>query len=161
LIGGVAHADPKVPQEVADLQKILTGTWKCAGTVTLPGEPEPAAMTAVLKFKGDLDGHFIRESFEAKVGKLKLRSESFMTFDGKKWRRAEFDTFGHQMIGSSDGMKDAKIDFNLDVMSGVSAGAQVRQHCDATDPKVLKLAAEGSTDKGKTWKKVIEMTCKK
>ncbi len=160
LIGGVAHADPKVPQEVTDLAKIMTGTWKCTGSVQMPGQAEATAMTAVLKSKVDLEGFYLHESFESKIGKTKYRFEAFTTYDGRKWRRAEFDSYGQQMIGSSDGMKDGKMDFNLDIM-GASLGAQFREHFDLAEPKVLKLAAEWSADKGKTWMKVVEMSCKK
>ena len=161
MIGGVVHADPKVPQEVTDLAKIVTGTWKCTGNAWAPGEPEVIPTTAVLKFKADLDGYFLRETTESKLGKVKSRSEAFMTYDGKKWRRAEFASYGQQMIGSADAIKDGKLDFNLDVMTGSSVGAQVREHFDVSDPKSLKLAGEVSLDKGKTWLKVIEISCKK
>ncbi|MBA3465219.1 MAG: hypothetical protein H0T46_35135 [Deltaproteobacteria bacterium] len=161
MIGGVVHADPKVPQDVTDLAKIVTGTWKCTGNARAPGEPEMLATTAVLKFKADLDGYFIRESTESRVGKVKSRSEAFMTYDGKKWRRAEFGGFGQQMIGSADPIKDGKLAFNLDVMTGGSVGAQVREHFDIADPKSLKFSGEVSLDKGKTWSKVVEISCKK
>jgi hypothetical protein len=161
LIGGVAHADPKVPQEVTELAKILSGTWRCTGTALAPGEPEMLPTTAVLKFKADLDGYFIRESTESKIGKLKSRSEAFMTHDGKKWRRAEFASFGQQLIGSADATKDGKLAFNLDVMTGGSVGAQVREHFDVADPRSLKLSGEVSLDKGKSWSKVVEISCKK
>jgi hypothetical protein len=40
--------------------------------------------------------------------------------------------------------------------------AMFRDHEDLTDPKVgAKMWGEMSTDKGKSWVKVYEMTCKK
>jgi len=162
LVTGVAssaHADPKIPQEVTDLAKIVTGTWKCTGTATLAPEPE-APLTGTLKTKADLDGFWIRDVFDAKVGKIRLKYESFTTFDGKKWRRVLLDNRGSQALGTCDGVKDGKMDWNLDVM-GPAPAALFRDHVDATDPKLLKLWGEISADKGKSWTKVYEMTCKR
>ncbi len=159
--GGVASAEPKIPQEVTDLLKVVTGSWKCTGTAVFGPETAPQPMTATLKSRGDLDGFWIHDTFEAKVGKAKLKYESFTTFDSRKWRRILVDNRGTQVIGTSDGMKDGKMDFNLDALGGVGPATQFRDHLDATEPKALKLAGELSSDKGKTWNKVYEMTCKK
>jgi hypothetical protein len=161
LIAGAAEADPKIPQEVTDLAKMLTGTWKCTGTMQLPGEAQPAPLTATLRSKADLDGFWIHDSLDAKVGKTtRLKYEAFITFDGKKWRRVLVDNAGNQVLGSSDGLKDGKLDFNLDWIGG-SGALQSREHFDLTDPKALKLSQESSSDKGKTWTKLHEMTCKR
>ncbi|CAN5922511.1 hypothetical protein BH11MYX3_BH11MYX3_08590 [soil metagenome] len=159
--GGVASAEPKIPPEVTDLLKVVSGTWKCSGTVVHGGEPQPQPMTATLKTRGDLDGFWVHDTFEAKVGKAKLKYESFTTYDSRKWRRLLVDNRGTQVIGTSDGLKDFKMDFNLDAMAGAGPAIQFRDHLDATEPRALKLAGELSSDKGKTWSKVYEMTCKK
>lgn len=161
LMTGVvpAHADPKGPQEVTDLAKLVTGSWKCTGTATISPDPE-GPLTATLVTKADLDGFWIRSTFDAKVGKARLKHESFTTFDGKKWRRVLVDSRGSQALGTSDGLKDGKMDWNLDVM-GQAPTALFRDHLDASDPKALKLSGEVSADKGKTWTKVYEMSCKK
>ena len=160
-LGGVAGAEPKIPQEVTDLLKIVTGTWKCTGTATLGADPAQP-LTATLRTRPDLDGFWIHDTFEAKVGKAKLKFEAFTTYDSRKWRRVLVDNRGLQVIGTADGMKDGKLDFNLDGMGNAGPTSQFRDHLDTTDPKAgLKLAGEVSTDKGKTWSKVYEMTCKK
>ncbi|MBL9016713.1 MAG: DUF1579 family protein [Myxococcales bacterium] len=160
-VAATATADPKVPQEVTDLAKSLTGTWKCTGTATLAPEPE-APLTGTLKTRADLDGFWIRDVFDAKVGKTtRFKYEAFTTFDGKKWRRVLLDNRGSQALGTCDGVKDGgRMDWNLDVM-GQGPVAMFRDHLDATDPKLLKLSGELSSDKGKSWTKVYEMTCKK
>jgi len=158
-MGGMAHADPKVPQEVTDLLKLVTGSWKCTGT--MGADP----MTATLKTKADLDGFWIHDSFEAKVGPAakatKLKYESFITYDSRKWRRVLVDNRGTQVIGTSDGIKNGRLDWNLDALAGSGPAVQLRDHLDASDPKALKLAGEQSTDKGKSWTKVYELTCKR
>lgn len=165
VIGGVAAADPKIPQEVTDLAKLVTGTWKCAGTMVLPGDPAAQPMTATLRTKADLDGFWLHDSFEAKIGPAakatKLKYESYATFDSRKWRRVHVDNRGAQLIGTSDGPKDGKLDWNLDLLGSAGPAVQIRDHVDASDPKVLKLAGEQSSDKGKTWTKVYELTCKR
>lgn len=164
-MGGVAHADPKIPPEVTDLLKLVSGTWKCTGTATLPGETGPQAMTALLRTKADLDGFWIHDTFEAKVGPAakptKLRYESYVTFDSRKWRRVQVDNRGGQVIGTSDGVKDGKLDWNLDALAGATPAVQLRDHVDASDTKTLKLSGEQSTDKGKSWTKTYELTCKR
>ncbi len=160
--GGLANAEPKIPQEVADLLKVVTGNWKCTGTVVAGVDTQPQPMTATLKSRTDLDGFWIHDTFDAKIGKAKLKYESFTTYDSRKWRRVLVDNRGTQVIGTSDGIKDGKMDFNLDAITGAGPASQLRDHLDASDPKAgLKLAGELSTDKGKTWSKVYEMTCKK
>jgi len=161
LIAGAAHAESKVPQEITDLAKILTGTWKCSGTMQLPDATQPTPLTATVRTKVDLDGFWIHDTFEGKAGKTVIKSESFTTFDGKKWRRVVVDNRGTQVLGTSDGPKDGRMDFNLDVIGGAVPASQSRYHLDATDPKALKFDGELSTDKGKTWNKVYEVTCKR
>lgn len=159
-----ATADAKVPQEVTDLAKVVTGTWRCTGTATLGTDPA-APMTATLKTRADLDGFWIHDTLEAKVGagtKTKLTYESFATYDSRKWRRVLVDNRGTQVIGTSDGVKAGKLDWNLDALAGAASAVQLRDHLDTSDPKVgLKLSGEQSADKGKTWTKVYDMVCKK
>lgn len=161
VMGGVAAAEAKIPQEVTDLLKLVNGTWKCTGVTTIGADPAQP-MTATLKTKADLDGFWIHDTFEAKVGKAKLKYESFTTFDSRKWRRVLVDNRGTQVIGTSDGVKDGKLDWNLDAFAGAGPAVQFRDHLDVSDAKAgLKLAGEQSVDKGKTWTKVYEMVCKK
>ena len=152
---------PKPPAEIAAMAKTLGGTWRCAGTG--PGaDGQPGPMKSTLKTKADLDGWWLQDTFEATMGKSKFKFSAYTTYDAgsKKWRRVMVDSWGGQMIGSSDGLKDNKIDFNLDSM-GPMGGGQFRDHVDLTDPKNVKMWGEMSPDKGKNWMKVYEMTCKK
>jgi hypothetical protein len=68
VIGAVAHADAKIPQEVTDLLKLVTGSWKCTGTATMGTDPDAQPLTGTLKTKSDFDGFWIHDTFEAKVG---------------------------------------------------------------------------------------------
>jgi len=154
---------PKVPQEVTDMAKMVVGTWKCTGnSYGMDGAPTP--MTGTMKSKVDLDGFWLHDSFEAKMGKAKFKFESFSTYDAgsKKWRSVMVDNWGAQSIGTSDGMKDGKMDVNMDTMGGPMGPGMFRDHMDASDAKAgVKMMGEASMDKGKTWNKVYEQTCKK
>ena len=154
-------AMPTVPTEIADMAKGMAGTWKCKGeTMHMDGTKE--AVTATNTAKVDLDKWWISETLSV-TGKMKFKMQGYTTYDAsaKKWRRVSVDNWGGSYVGTSDGMKDNKMDWNLDVMGPMGAG-QFRDHVDATDAKAgVKMWGEMSMDKGKTWNKVYEMTCKK
>lgn len=156
-------AMPKVPQEVLDMTKAMVGTWKCTGSMSgMDGSSTP--LTGTMKTKADLDGFWIHNSYEAKMGKAKFKFEAFMTYDAssKKWRNVMVDNWGSQSVGTSDGMKDGKMDVTMDTMGGPMGPGMFRDHMDSSDPKAgVKMMGEASMDKGKTWNKVYEQTCKK
>jgi hypothetical protein len=155
-------AMPVVPTEVADMGKAVTGTWKCKGDeMDMTGAKNP--VTATMKTKVDMDKWWITDNLEVK-GKMTFKMMAFTTYDAasKKWRRVAVDNMGGQMVGTSDGMKDNKMDWNLDAIGPMGAG-MFRDHVDATDAAKagVKMWGEMSMDKGKTWAKVYEMSCKK
>lgn len=154
-------AMPKPPAEIAAILKSLQGTWRCKGSSHGP-DGQPAAMKATMKTKGDLDGWWIVDTFNATMGKQKFKFTAYTTYDAgsKKWRRVMADSMGGQMIGTSDGLEDNKMDFNLDTM-GPMGGTQFRDHTEILGPKQFKAWGEITMDKGKSWMKVYEMTCKK
>lgn len=149
-------APPPPPPEIKVMLKAQAGTWKCTGT----GMGQP--MKATMKSKVDLDGFWIQDAFEGTMGKTKFKFVAFTTFDGasKKWRRVMVDNMGGQAMGTSDGLKDGKVTFNMDVMGGGQT-AMMKDTVDMTDPKLVKSSGEMSMDKGKTWNKSYEMSCKK
>lgn len=151
-----AMAAPTPPTEIKGMLKAQAGTWKCTGT----GMGMP--MKATLKTKVDLDGFWIQDAFEGAMGKMKFKFTAYTTFDGasKKWRRVMVDNMGGQSMGTSDGLKDNKVTFNMDVMGQGQTG-MMKDTVDMTDPKLVKSSGEMSMDKGKTWNKTYEMTCKK
>ena len=122
------------------------------------GREGPVTATNVIN--GALDGWWMQESMEAK-GRMTFKMVAYTTYDAtaKKWRRLAVMNGGH-MIGTSEGMKDNKMVWNMDMMSAMGAG-MMRDYMDMTDPKGMKAWGEMSMDKGKTWMKVYEMTCKK
>lgn len=154
-------AMPKPPAEIAAMVKTLGASWRCTGTGMGP-DGQMGPMKSTVKTKSDLDGWWIVDTFEGAMGKSKFKMVAYTTYDAgsKKWRRMFMDNMGGQMIGTSDGLKDNKIDFNLDSMGPMGSG-QFRDHVDLTDPKNVKMWGEMSADKGKNWMKVYEMTCKK
>jgi len=155
-----AMAAPTPPAEIKEMLKMGT-SWKCTGTGMGP-DMTMGPMKATMKSKADLDGFWIQENFDGLMGKNKFKFTSFTTFDSasKKWRRVMVDNTGGQAMGTSDGLKDNKIVFNMDVMGSGQTG-MMKDTLDMTDPKAPKAWGEMSMDKGKTWNKVYEMSCKK
>jgi hypothetical protein len=152
---------PKAPAEVEAMAKAVAGTWKCKGdSFDMAGAKSP--VTATNKATLGLDKFWITENLEVKGG-MPFKMESFTTFDAKasKWRRVAVNTWGGYMVGTSDGMKDNKMDWTLDTVGPMGTG-QFRDHIEGADAKAgTKLWGEMSNDKGKTWVKVYEMVCKK
>ena len=154
-------AAPTPAPEIKEMLKSMSGTWKCTGQATMSMDPM-GPMKATMKSKADLDGFWVQDTFEATMGKTKFKFTSFTTFDSasKKWRRVMVDNMGSQQIGTSDGLKDGKMTFNMDTMGG-GMSMMFKDSMDMTDPKNVKASGEMSMDKGKTWNKVYEMSCKK
>lgn len=152
---------PKVPSEVAEMAKSVVGTWKCKGD-EWDQTGARGAVTAVNRSKVDMDKWWIVDNLEVK-GKMPFKMVSYTTYDAgsKKWRRVGIDNWGGQMVGTSDGMKDGKMVWNMDMMGPMGAG-MFRDSVDTTDAKAgVKFMGEMSMDKGKSWNKAYEMTCKK
>jgi hypothetical protein len=156
-----AMAMPKAPQELADMMKGMAGTWKCDGT-GMGMDMKETKFTGKMTSKLDLDGFWGHDTFEGTMGAAKFKFESFMTYDsnGKKWHSVFVDNMGSMMMGSSDGMKDMKMDVLADTMGPMGKG-QFKDHMDASDMKKgVHMWGEMSMD-GKTFNKVYDMTCKK
>lgn len=155
---------PKPPADIAAFAKQAGGSWKCKGTsVDMTNPTATVAMTASVKSKADLDGWWITDTMTGKAGKQSFKMMSYTTYDAKssKWRRVSVDNGGGQMVGTSDGMKDGKLVFNMDAM-GPMGGSMFRDYTDMTDMKAgAKFRGEMSMDKGKTWIKGWEVACKR
>lgn len=159
--GGMAEMKP--PAELAGLAKAIAGTWRCKGQGMDMHTMKMGDMTATMKLKLDLASWWIHGSFESKMGKEPFQFESFTTFDpaSKKWKRVMIETGGNWSSGESAGMKDNKVDWDLTTHSAMGEG-MFRDHEDMSDLKAgTKMWGEFSMDRGKTWSKVYEMTCKK
>jgi hypothetical protein len=151
---------PKPAPEIAAMAKQLNGTWKCKGDSFNP-DGSKTAITATSKAKLDVDKFWIAENLEVR-GPMPFKMTAYTTFDAvaKKWRRVAVTSGGSYMVGTSDGLKDNKMDWTLDTVGPMSS--QFREHIDMSDAKAGgKFWGEASMDKGKTWVKVYEMTCKK
>ena len=152
---------PKAPAELADLAKMATGTWKCKGQ-GMGHDMKMADMTATMKMKLDLNGWWMHGSFDSKMGKEPFQFESFTTYDAaaKKFHRVMVESGGSWASGDAT-MAGMKVDWELQ-SHGLMGESAFRDHEDMTDMKTgTKMWGEASMDKGKTWMKVYEMTCKK
>jgi hypothetical protein len=156
---------PVVPPELVEMAKSASGTWKCKGE-GMEMDGTKSIVTAVNKTKVDLDKWWIVENLEVKGMKMGvLKITTYTTFDAasKKWRRVGLTNSGGQMVGTADATPMGQpMVFNLDTL-GPGGGGQFRDHIDPSDLKGagLKVWGEMTMDKGKTWMKAYEMTCKK
>lgn len=153
---------PKAPKEVADLAKAMTGTWNCTGK-GMGMDGTSMDMTATFKSKADLDGFWVHDSLDGKMGKMPFKFEAYSTYDAgmKKWRKVSVDNMGGQTVATSDGLKDMKMDWAVDSVGPMGAMMN-KEHMDMSDAKAgTKVSGEMSMDKGKTWKKTFEVACKK
>jgi len=153
---------PKPPAEIDAMAKTMVGTWKCTGTTSAP-HGSSAKVAGKVTAKVDLDKWWLNDVFEGKGDRGAFKTVSFSTFDAasKKWRRVSVDNMGQQYVGTSDGIKDGKVVWNLDFLGAMGAG-QFKDTIDPSDPKTgVKFSGLMSVDKGKSWKPVYEMLCKK
>ena len=154
--------DMNPPAELTKLGKDMAGTWKCTGT-GMNMENKTVAMTATMTSKAEMGGWWIHDAFDAKMDKMPFHFESYTTFDGasKKWHRMMAEMGGGYSTGDAASGTPGKMDFEL-ASHGMMGDAMFKDHIDATDQKVgMKATGEMSMDKGKTWNKVYDMTCKK
>jgi glucose/arabinose dehydrogenase len=151
-------AMPAAPAEVAAMAK-TAGALRCTGSTFGPmGEVK---MVATVRNKLDLDKWWIRTSF-AQTGGMKFKFEAFTTYDpaAKNWTRVMVDNFGSHEVSTSDGVKDNKIVWEGTSKSAMGAMAG-RHYEDMTNPKETKMWGEYSMDKGKTYQKAYDMSCKR
>jgi hypothetical protein len=160
---GDMKMEMKPPQELADMAKAMTGTWKCTGKVLGPDMKTMGDMTATAKLALDMNGYWMHLTYDSKMGKMPFHFEEYTTYDSmaKNWRRVMIENTGGQNIGTSTGPKDNKMDWELATVGMMGAG-MFKDHEDWSDLKTgFKSWGEMSMDKGKTWTKVYEQTCKK
>jgi hypothetical protein len=167
-LAGVAMADSpewgKAPADIATLAKQTAGTWKCKGQGVGP-DMKMADMAGTMKMgKLESENWWIHDSFDSKTGKTgSYHFDSYVTMDptSKKWHRVMIESGGGYSTGDSAGMTGGKIDWEM-TANGPMGQAMFRDHIDASDAKAgVKTWGEASMDKGKSWTKVYEMTCKK
>jgi hypothetical protein len=158
-----AASETKPPPELAEMAKSATGTWHCKGQ-GMDRNQKMVDMTATMKLRLDVASWWMHGSFESRMGKELFSFESFTTFDPRtrKWNRVMVESGGNWSSGDSSGLKDGKVDWELVTHSPTMGEGMFRDHEDMSDPKVgARMSGEFSPDKGKTWVKVYDMTCKK
>jgi hypothetical protein len=159
-----AGAMMKAPTEIADMAKQMTGTLKCKGQAL--GHDMKTMVDMAGTFKGgklESDNWWVHETYDSAMGKEKYHFDSYVTYDAgsKKWHRVMIETGGGYSTGDSSGMTGGKLDWDMTSNSPMGQ-AMFRDHIDASDAKAgVKTWGEFSIDKGKTWTKVYEQTCKK
>lgn len=148
---------PAPPAEVAAAVKAMAGTWKCNGSMMMP-DGTSAPMKATMKTKISLDKFWAQTSF-AETKKNGFKFEAYRTFDGKKWHGVQVDNMGSQEVSWSDGPKENKAVWEATSRSAM--GEAKARHYEETVGKEIKMWGEYSMDKGKTYVKAYEATCKK
>ena len=155
----------KAPTEIADMAKQMAGTWKCKGQGLGPDMKTMIDMTGTMKAgKLEAENWWIHDTWDSTMGKSgKYHFDSYVTYDpaSKKWHRVMLETGGGYSTGDSAGMTGGKMDWDLTTHSPMGE-AMFRDHLDTSDAKAgMKTWGEASMDKGKSWTKVYEVTCKK
>jgi hypothetical protein len=162
-----AAAAPAKPTPPAEIKAAIKAMGKATKTCTGQGmgpDMQMADFKGTVTMKADLDGWFVRTLININIGKgktaSKMKMEQLSTYDAKlaKWRVVGVSNDGATMMGTAE-MKDGKYEFAGDMTGGMGT-AMFKDHGDMTDPKAAKWWGEMSMDKGKTWTKVYEQTCK-
>jgi hypothetical protein len=153
---------PKPPQELADMAKGMAGTWKCTGKALGEDMKTMGDLTGTAKIALEMNGWWVHLTYDAKMGKMPFHFEEYTTFEAasKKWHRVMMEVMGGVNEGWSTGATGGKIDWEL-TTHGMMGDGMFRDHEDISDAKAPKMWGEMSMDKGKTWTKVYEQTCKK
>jgi hypothetical protein len=153
---------PKPPPEIAAAAKAMH-RMTCKGQ-GMAMDMSMTDMTGTTTAKTDLDGWWVRQDLAFTVGKgksaWKMKMAQFMNYDVKaaKWHVVGIDNGGGMNVGTAD-MKDGKYEMQADMTTPMGSGL-FRDHGDMTDKKNVHFWGEMSLDKGKTWQKVYDVTCK-
>ena len=159
---------PKPPAELAAMQKMMAGTWKCTGK----GAMDPAKPEALTDFKGtftstldaSLDKFWIKGTWVGSAGKLKMKGTSYTTYDAtsKKWTRMMLDNWGMSGIETSSGLPAGTTEGTVS-WEGESRfmGAVIKgKTTEDVKAKSMSMKVEMSPD-GKKWATGMQMTCTK
>ena len=154
---GTAAADP--PKPLAELASAIgNGTWSCTGTALV------RKMTATRTSRLEMGGTWMHDTVEAKLGNDPFQFEVYTSYDanGKHFHRVMVESDGGIGDGEGHPTAGAAIDFLLDT-HGPRGDGLFREHIDWTNAATTGATATGevSSDKGKTWVKIYELTCKR
>ena len=155
---------PKPPAEIAAAAKAMSKPLNCTGSGLGPDMKTEMKMKGTMSAKLDFNGWWIRQTVKATVGEGKtagkLNMESLMSYDAKaaKWHVMGVSNDGGMMMGDAD-MKDGKYEF-VGTTTSAMGSAAFKDHGDMTDKKNVHFWGEASMDKGKTWTKVYDISCK-
>lgn len=148
---------PKPPQELADMQKKMVGTWKCTGKAAGPdGTMHDTAGN--LQFSVDLDKWWSKASLTETGTKTPYKFEAFTTYDAanKKWVEVSIDNVGgYGMMTSTDMTSWTG---SMTAMGHTVQGKSTRTHVSDKDEKIEDSM---SMDNGKTWVPTVSVECKK
>jgi hypothetical protein len=155
---------PKPPAEIAAAAKMMSKPLSCTGTGLGPDMKTEVKMKSTMAAKSDMSGWWIRQTIKGTVGEgktaTKMNMEGLLTYDAKlaKWRFLGVSNDGGSMTGTAD-LKDGKYEL-VGEMTGPMGTATFKDHGDMTDKKAVHFWGEMSMDRGKTWTKVYDQTCK-
>ena len=163
-----AMEQPKPAPEIAAMQKMMAGNWKCTGK----GAMDPANPANMTDFKGtftsqldaSLDKFWIKGSWTGSAGKLKMKGTSYTTYDAasKKWTRLMVDNWGMSGIETSSGLPAGTTEGTVS-WEGESRfmGAVIKgKTTEDVKAKSMSMKVEMSPD-GKKWATGMQMTCTK
>ncbi|MBV8761563.1 MAG: hypothetical protein JO257_29985 [Deltaproteobacteria bacterium] len=150
---------PGPPQEIADMAKGMSGTWKCVGKADVMGTMQDIKGTVT--HKSDLDGWWINTTINGTMAKGSMKNQMFTTYDAaaKKWYRVSANSHGGHAVswGTAAG---TKVSWEGDAHWG-GKDLKIRGSEEMVSPKEAHIVGEMSDDGGKTWKPDHDVTCKK
>lgn len=155
-------AMPGPAPEIAAMAKEVGGTWKCTGKMMMPdGSEQPAKATITNKLNKGLGGFWIDTTF-VQPGKNGFAFNAYTTYNtsAKTWHRVHVDSMGGQEVTTSEGPKDNKVLWS-GTATGMMGTASSRHYEEMLGKKEVKMWGEYSMDKGKSWMKAYEVTCKR
>jgi hypothetical protein len=151
---------PKAPAEVAELAKMLVGTWNCTGNAAMDmadmTKMSPMKMKMVMKL--DADKAWITASMAG--GMIKMNMMTTYDAQSKKWYRILTDSTGGSEIAWSAGAQSNKVVWDGEARGMGMKPWKTRTTEDIVSPKETKMTGEMSMD-GKTWMKMWDASCKK
>jgi hypothetical protein len=156
-IADAPKPDPNKP--LVDLAaRIGNGTWSCSGTALL------RSMSATRTSRLEMSNVWMHDSVDAKRGNDPFHFEVYTSYDpgGKHFHRVMVESDGGIAEGEGHVVGGTAIDFQLDT-HGPRGDGLFREHIDWSNGATTGVVGTGelSSDSGKTWVKIYELTCKR
>ena len=151
--------------ELVAAAKAMKGKWKCSGNMTMP-DGSSRASVSTMKAGVDLDKMWITMEMVEKKSKTNpnpMHMKMFRSYNAasKTWTSLMMDNMGYSGRETSTDVMGGKMTFTgTTEMDGKSMMMKDMEEPDAAT-KAIHVWGEFSMDKGKTWMKGYDISCKR